>query len=532
MIQQFSSVISEIPSFMSEKRSSSVAPPETKDEWLRRESIPEWPKSLVEHEEASVENVASVLDSVENVERDLKNHAKYDSNFLDTVSKKLAELETNMTYLSDFFLSNTPRHIKLSTSGGLSNLPRNTFLEQLFDVKTLEGLHSSKDNKQQVVEEKIAENAVFPGISPEMLTIPLPFQLEALQILDLVTKQQKFPKSLVKSWKKSYYSEASIAVFQNTFWWIWMEKYKPDVKLQAKIFDQVAESFLVLITNISQKHKDEYFKWYPSCLAQAVYSAFCHSFPESHKSFTDGFKQYIASITLEWTMGIRSLPSCWMQWPLEALDPYLHAGSEQDDKTLPKSASAEKDILQTLKQEMSPHKSAVVHFKSAAKRDGTAVGRQPKTPEGQHQESHSIGPGATYERVNFSISGRSPLVQHYMSIHHLCESNGGWTGPALTRTEVKALPPPAPTYKQVAIRFQNEAEQRYEEYERNMLKSDLEIKVAQQKHRKLQSQMERLNREILFKKHEVKLLCEKLLTNKQDFTARRIRATLSHKTTK
>jgi len=75
-----------------------------------------------------------------------------------------------------------------------------------------------------------------------------------------------------------------------------------------------------------------------------------------------------------------------------------------------------------------------------------------------------------------------------MSIHHLCESSGGWTGPALTRTEVKALPypslnmicrnarmfssltecgPPAPTYKEVAIRFQSEAEQRYEEYERS-----------------------------------------------------------------
>jgi len=75
MIQQFSSVLSEIPSFMSDKRPSSVAPPETKDEWLRRESIPEWPKPLVEHEEASVENIASVLDSVENVEMDLKNHA-------------------------------------------------------------------------------------------------------------------------------------------------------------------------------------------------------------------------------------------------------------------------------------------------------------------------------------------------------------------------------------------------------------------------------------------------------------------------
>jgi len=75
-----------------------------------------------------------------------------------------------------------------------------------------------------------------------------------------------------------------------------------------------------------------------------------------------------------------------------------------------------------------------------------------------------------------------------------------------------------------------------------MLKSGQEIKIAQQKHRKLQSQMERyilyaslnywtaayymlthrLNKEILVKKHEVKLLCEKLLTDKQDFTVNRL----------
>lgn len=58
-------------------------------------------------------------------------------------------------------------------------------------------------------------------------------------------------------------------------------------------------------------------------------------------------------------------------------------------------------------------------------------------------KSHSIGPGNTYERVNFTTSGRSPLVQHYMSMHHLCESSGGWSGPALTRTEVNALPYPS-----------------------------------------------------------------------------------------
>ena len=52
--------------------------------------------------------------------------------------------------------------------------------------------------------------------------------------------------------------------------------------------------------------------------------------------------QYFSLIILL-IIGVRSLPSCWMQWSLEALDPYLHASSEQDDKTLQKSASAEKD---------------------------------------------------------------------------------------------------------------------------------------------------------------------------------------------
>ena len=69
-----------------------------------------------------------------------------------------------------------------------------------------------------------------------------------------------------------------------------------------------------------------------------------------------------------------------------------------------------------------------------------------------------------------------------------------------------------------------------------MLRSNQVITKAQQKHRRLQQQMERyiilyypykllshfvylrLNREILSKKNEVKLLSEKLINRKQDFT--------------
>ena len=90
---------------------------------------------------------------------------EYDSNFLDTVGKKLADLEANVAYLSNFFITDTERPINPSTSGGLSHLPKHgknsisllltdrcylcsfhvftAFLQQIFDAKTLEKVTST-----------------------------------------------------------------------------------------------------------------------------------------------------------------------------------------------------------------------------------------------------------------------------------------------------------------------------------------------------------------------------------------------------
>ena len=163
MINQDSSVVSDASSITSiQSRAYSNPPPESKDEWLRRESIPEWPLPMMKKDLVKADNI--LLDSVEAIENDLKKHAsnslvvcvcvcvcvclhtyvreyvcgmchsiigcflfipEYDSNFLDRVSKKLEDLETNVAYLSDFFLTDTHRpSIKPSTSGGLSNLPK------------------------------------------------------------------------------------------------------------------------------------------------------------------------------------------------------------------------------------------------------------------------------------------------------------------------------------------------------------------------------------------------------------------------
>jgi len=78
MINQASSIASDVSSIISERsrsHSQSIPPPDTKDEWFRRESITEWPKPLMKQDLMSAEDISSIMENVENLEKDLKKHA-------------------------------------------------------------------------------------------------------------------------------------------------------------------------------------------------------------------------------------------------------------------------------------------------------------------------------------------------------------------------------------------------------------------------------------------------------------------------
>ena len=53
------------------------------------------------------------------------------------------------------------------------------------------------------------------------------------------------------------------------------------------------------------------------------------------------------------------------------------------------------------------------------------------------QSSHMLGPGTTYECVQFSTLGKSPLLQYYLDAHGLTEGSLG--GHIVKRTEVKGV---------------------------------------------------------------------------------------------
>ena len=77
MMNQLSSTTSDVSSSISSGTShrQSIPPPDTKDEWFRRESITVWPTPAIENDQMSVEDVTSIMDSVESLEKDLKKHA-------------------------------------------------------------------------------------------------------------------------------------------------------------------------------------------------------------------------------------------------------------------------------------------------------------------------------------------------------------------------------------------------------------------------------------------------------------------------
>ena len=55
-----------------------------------------------------------------------------------------------------------------------------------------------------------------------------------------------------------------------------------------------------------------YFQDYPSVLAQAVYAAFCESFPDSYRQFGEPFKEDLVALVYEWVAGEFRSTDCFM----------------------------------------------------------------------------------------------------------------------------------------------------------------------------------------------------------------------------
>ncbi|CAH1795360.1 unnamed protein product, partial [Owenia fusiformis] len=184
---------------------------------------------------------------------------------------------------------------------------------------------SSKSvNNKDKGKPKFVELHQFPGYDPTELT-PLPNDIPTEDILGKVSEAQPKLKSKPNykpEFNRLFYSQMSQAVLQDTFWWFFLEKFQTSKHNQVKLFNRIAHNYVKLLTYAKEpKYRDVFLRDYPDILAQAVYVAFCESFPDSFRQFNDDFKEDLAGLCGEWVAGVKPYPRSYMKWNLEKLEP-------------------------------------------------------------------------------------------------------------------------------------------------------------------------------------------------------------------
>ncbi|XP_062516981.1 protein FAM227B-like [Corticium candelabrum] len=358
---------------------------------------------------------------------------------------------------------------------------------------------------------------------------PLPSQLEALQILLKVTQAQGFKPGFTKLWKKVFLSQSSVAILQDAFWWLYLDHFQPnDIEAKSQLFARIGDSYVALFCYISLDFKDKFFRFYADCLSQAIFTTFCQAYPALRMIFHDEkFKTHLVNVVWEWIAGIRPPAGSWSQWKMYELDPdYIVSAPIETDESFTHAHKRASKILFNLGDmeaslpvgQRSVSRSAHIDRRGSIKPRRSSLSPikfqsrniSPLSNKPLEEESEQIGRGPEFERVLFDTKGHSPLVSHYLQSRHLLTEGPGPTD-YMKRTQLSALPPPAPTYRDVIHHAHKVGKKMAAEYEREQHEFMMEEQRARKQNRKLRQEFQRLTNEILSRQHEVKMLSDRLI---------------------
>ncbi|XP_026961819.1 protein FAM227A [Sagmatias obliquidens] len=111
------------------------------------------------------------------------------------------------------------------------------------------------------------------------------------------------------------------AMWLDSFWWIFHERYQPKKEVQNKLFDRIAQHYAFLLSCESRSHYEEaLLKRLPLLLSKALYTSFCCCFPQSWFN-THEFKSDICNTMSLWISGIYPCPHSYNSWDYSKLDP-------------------------------------------------------------------------------------------------------------------------------------------------------------------------------------------------------------------
>ncbi|XP_046569644.1 protein FAM227B-like [Haliotis rubra] len=178
--------------------------------------------------------------------------------------------------------------------------------------------------KKETGKPKFVELHQYPGYDPTELT-PLPDGIAAADMLKNAAEASMgldHKPHFKPEFDHLFYSQMSQAVLQDLFWYYFLEKFQSSRNSQVKLFNRIAHNYVKLtIYAKNPVYRDTFLKGYPMLMCQAVYSAFCHAFPDSYRQFGEVFKDDLVALIMEWMTGLPLAPRVWLGWNMDHLEP-------------------------------------------------------------------------------------------------------------------------------------------------------------------------------------------------------------------
>lgn len=544
-------------------------PPTNLEEFLAVEKLDDWPYPMASEGPLDLENEALLLGSQNDIASIIRDSAPIGLYMMEELETDLQELEEKLKFYADQILAEEDEEPQKVEKLPFSSA--RTFITEMTDSDAVKTHHSAKvpkslDFAESMLEtrKKTIEFCQFPGFRHGEL-VELPAQIESLPILHKITKAQDFNPGFKKFWKKLFLSEASVAVLQDTFWWIFLHKFdqgRNRTESMSLLYDRIADSYVALFTSIHNDVKDKFLSVYPNCLSQAVFLIYHQAFPESGNRLADDFKQELCNTVFEWVTGIKPATQIFQKWDIKKMETDSAKGkkterqvSETTQKIM-QAAALNKEVSASLDME-SFHKvidnlgaisgigqgsaSTARQTPQGASREvtkvtnfslptnGTVTSQQAmystfsRTSPSRmatcgstvrkktNKQSHQIGPGPEYERVMFNVQGRSPLISHYLHMRQLRDFHQ--PGKKVRRTEIAALPPEGPTYKQLIQKTIAMSEAIQREYQKICDETDQEIYELKRKQRESNLEFNKLSKELMITKNplDLKILSDKII---------------------
>uniref|UniRef100_A0A8D2D2A2 Family with sequence similarity 227 member A n=1 Tax=Sciurus vulgaris TaxID=55149 RepID=A0A8D2D2A2_SCIVU len=320
----------------------------------------------------------------------------------------------------------------------------------------------------------------------------LPNGVDFCDMVGNVIRAEKNPFS-----GKSFCSESELekflsspsprAMWLDSFWWIFHERYQPNKEVQNKLLDRISRHYALLLFRQPRSHFEEaLLKRLPSLLSKALYTSFCCCFPQSWFN-THEFKSDICDTMYLWMAGTYPRPHGYNSWDYSELDPERfrreelisqrkrltkgrnfsfftskktsqksfwsrrshHPQSSSLPSTSERVSAAKANLeenLQTQNAMKEHHRQTLVLRKATPLVKRISEARQNASL--LSKESHPACRNPELVPNLFNVYGKSPLIVHFLH-HYLTLRQGGQDVLIVRRENTTAIPESTPTYAEV-----------------------------------------------------------------------------------